>query len=426
MKILITHYYSKRNRGDMAILSVMLQLLNKKYPASNIGVLTADKISKNTSLDGADFILNSYLYFCIYKSKNFLSRILNVFYVLAITLLWASIYKFLKINTSILMPAQIRKTSNSFLNADLIVPVGGGYLRGSKSIQSNLTLIIQLHSILISIILGKKIILYSQSIGPFENVFQKLITKIILNMVDAIFVRENNTLRTLKSIGVKNKLIYKTVDAAFGFKTNTKNKMKKELSGMGINSFDNLIGITVREWLPDDKQLIFENEIAEFVKYLVNNKKKIVVFIPQVDSSFHNDNDRKVNERIVFKLKNLKNVYIINKNYSHTEIKGIYENLHFLIGTRMHSVIFALTGYVPSIAIEYEYKTNGMMKDLGLKEWVINIEKVNSDILIAIYNKIVISRSSYLKILNVSIPKVRKNVDFAVEYLNKVYLAKKL
>jgi colanic acid/amylovoran biosynthesis protein len=34
---------------------------------------------------------------------------------------------------------------------------------------------------------------------------------------------------------------------------------------------------------------------------------------------------------------------------------------------------------VPALAIEYEYKTGGIMKDLGLSEWVLPIEHVTAD-----------------------------------------------
>ena len=46
-------------------------------------------------------------------------------------------------------------------------------------------------------------------------------------------------------------------------------------------------------------------------------------------------------------------------------------SLDYLVGTRFHSVIFALAARVPCIAIGYEHKTRGIMRDLSLDGWVL-------------------------------------------------------
>ena len=75
----------------------------------------------------------------------------------------------------------------------------------------------------------------------------------------------------------------------------------------------------------------------------------------------------------------------------HRQIKAAYNQLDFLIGTRFHSVIFSLTSGVPCIAIEYEHKSRGIMRELGLEHWVLAIGDVTEARLGRLFDKLVAS-----------------------------------
>jgi colanic acid/amylovoran biosynthesis protein len=74
---------------------------------------------------------------------------------------------------------------------------------------------------------------------------------------------------------------------------------------------------------------------------------------------------------------------VLTDSFDHRTIKAMYGDLDLLVGTRFHSVIFAMTSSVPVLAIEYEHKTSGIMHDLGLDEWVHDIATVDAATLIA-------------------------------------------
>jgi colanic acid/amylovoran biosynthesis protein len=54
---------------------------------------------------------------------------------------------------------------------------------------------------------------------------------------------------------------------------------------------------------------------------------------------------------------------------------------------------------VPAVAIEYEHKTGGIMRDLNLGHWVVKIEDVNADKLSALVDKLVREGPEYRKYL---------------------------
>jgi colanic acid/amylovoran biosynthesis protein len=52
-----------------------------------------------------------------------------------------------------------------------------------------------------------------------------------------------------------------------------------------------------------------------------------------------------------------------------------------VVATRMHAAIYALSSGVPALLIGYQPKAAGLMQLLGLAEWVLPIEEVQTDCL---------------------------------------------
>lgn len=130
----------------------------------------------------------------------------------------------------------------------------------------------------------------------------------------------------------------------------------------------------------------------------------IVVFIPQVTVDTYQDDDRYISQKVKNNMKYRDGAVLLSDKFTHHDIKSLYSGLDYIIGTRFHSVIFSLTSYVPAIAIEYEHKTGGIMKDLGLSDWVIKIEDVNSINLTKKFNDLVNFKKAYLDHLKSCLP----------------------
>src|SRR5438067_1827931 len=80
MKILLTHAYTKENKGDAAIVSVLLRQLNTAFPGSNITVSIYDDDAKYKSFEGCKVISNS-MYLSLYRFQSLLYKLLFTFYL---------------------------------------------------------------------------------------------------------------------------------------------------------------------------------------------------------------------------------------------------------------------------------------------------------------------------------------------------------
>jgi colanic acid/amylovoran biosynthesis protein len=285
-----------------------------------------------------------------------------------------------------------------------------------------MTVLLHSHAIAVGLLLNKPTYLFSQSVGPFGNRFQGYLTAKVLNRVDLIFAREDFTVETLKKIGVRDAIVRKAVDAAFLFQTDTKQVMKDFLAAKGLDFSKPLVGITVKRFLSKPQQDFYEHEMAQFIDWLSKQNMQPVI-IPQVTSKLHNDDDRDVGVRIGQLLNSRQGCLIIEDDLNHFQAKGIYENMDWFVGTRMHSCIFSLTAYVPIIAIEYEYKTGGIMKALGLYDWVIKMADVTFDRLSAKFTALNKGREEYLKILRSNLPPYLDEARSTAETIKASYLS---
>jgi colanic acid/amylovoran biosynthesis protein len=86
------------------------------------------------------------------------------------------------------------------------------------------------------------------------------------------------------------------------------------------------------------------------------------------------------------------------KSVSHA--KKVYGQLDLLVGMRMHSNILAAVQGVPFVAVSYEYKTEGIARDLQLGSVCIRCEEVNSNNLQKLVKKAFAQRGQLAKHMN--------------------------
>lgn len=414
--ILITHVYSEDNKGDATLLSVLISDVRKIYSKSKITILTLDSVSSRHKFEGVP-VKKSFMFYSLNRFHNRPMTLIYSLLVMSSTTLWA--FNKGVFGTNLPLPKAIRDVCRIYDESDLILPVGGGYLRSQKKgIGSLLNVSQLLHPYVVAKCLGKPTVLYTQSVGPFASKLEKWLVKQVINRcVNAAIIREEVSMSLLKRIGVTIPL-YRSVDSGFAFNPKTKYDLRKKLS---VKDGQILFGITARQWLSKEKQTAYESALARTIDYIVTKYDAKVVFIPQVTAEFHNDDDRIVHNRIASIVNNDKKVTAINDKLSHSEIKSAYNSLDYLIGTRFHSVIFALTSIVPALAIEYEHKTGGIMHDLKLDKWVVKMENVQATHLIKMVDRLVKNRSKYKIQLTELLPEYINKTTEPIRIVDKVY-----
>lgn len=318
--IVISGYYGFNNAGDEAMLFSILQSLKKEYPNSDVTVISGNP--KSTT---------------------------NIFGV-------KSIFRF-----------KLIEIFKELINSQLLISGGGSLL---QDVTSSKSIYYYLSIIFLGILCKCKVFLYAQGIGPVKNKFTKIILKWLLLHTDCITVRDEESYRFLKKLGI-NKNLFLTADAVLALDKVSLNKGKSILKKANIDETKPKIGICVRNWMDAS---IWTKKIGELLSSLSDYE---LIFIPM-----QYPEDFKIGKKI--DSYNLSNVTHLNKNYEIEELMSIIGNMDVLIGVRLHALIFATIMNVPVIGISYDPKINNFLKSIN-EDLFISLNDFDTR---EIYNKI--------------------------------------
>lgn len=416
MKILVINGYTRENKGDAALMSVMCRTLQDAYPSASIRIASMEHPDIHPKFEEWENVGSLRLY----SGEENISRVQGIarkLLVMGIAAGWTKSLTPIRQSVIKRLPKSARGELQAIEEADLIVSVGGGYLNGKTSISSDLSVFFLLVPIHLSSRLKKCIVCGPQSIGAFGSKFQSRATGHVLRKVPLILARESTSVEVLADMNIKDS-VHQAVDSAFLFKTSKQDDLRAFL---GVPATTQLAGITVRKWLDPKKQEAYEIAIAKAADHLIETYGMTVVFIPQVTSDRREDDDRITSREVHERMEHKDNAIVIEDSLDYEKVKALYRDLDLIIGTRFHSVIFSLTSYIPAVAIRYEHKTSGIMKDLGLSKWVINIEDITAPKMIKLLDQLVSEKDSYVSHLHKVIPDYIQQAHEATKKIQDVY-----
>lgn len=228
----------------------------------------------------------------------------------------------------------------AIFSSDILISGGGSLLQDKTS---KLSLLYYLFIIFLSKLTGKKIIIFSQGIGPIRSPLMQKITRYVLKQSDFITVRDKNSKNILDSWGINSELL---CDPFWSINVRTTDK-------------NGTVGVQLREY-KNMREDFLENLASVCVKYF--RQKKIKVF------SFQNSYDRNVCEKFVKLLKKEYNgidvEFVLNTSVDKTI--SDFSDLEYIIAMRYHACLLALKCGIKTLPIVYDSKVEILAKDFNL------------------------------------------------------------
>lgn len=398
--VLITNAYSSRNRGDAAIVLGMIESLRRTVALADaeIVVSSADPVG-DAEAYGVRAVPSFRSLGSDRSSSSVIARLWFVFFLLPVSLFWAGIWRFLGIDFWV--GRRFRNLLRTYAEADLVVAAGGGYLYTNSALRGNLVLLGQLYAFFFGRVLGKPVFLFAQSIGPFGGRLQAWVVGQALRRTEMVQVREAISREMVEAMNLKVP-VRQVADAAFLLRSR---EPGQETPVLNHEPGCFTVGMTVRQWFRDGRcQQGYEQVMASFVAWLVECRSTSVVFMPQVTVSGLGDDDRSVSLRIASLAGHPDDVWVIEEEYPAAELHWLCGRMDLFVGTRMHSNIFALSSGVPTLAIAYQPKTQGIMSEMGLGDCVLSIERLTLERLQHVFDAIFDRKSEIRTHLESNIP----------------------
>ena len=370
--ILISGYYGHNNMGDEAMLEAIIETFRKERKDIKLVVLS--------------------------QKPELTTKVHNI----------KSIYRF-----------DLFEIFKALIKTKVYINGGGSLIQDNTS---NRSLYYYLTLILMAKLTRTEVMIYANGIGPINSKINRFLTGAILNLVDVITVRDENSLCELDKLKVRRPKIELTADSALTLESVDKDRIKDILKSEGIDENSNLIGFSIRQW---GKNMDYVETIAKVADIAYKKYNLEPVFIVMQKSG-----DLKISKDIAKKMET--NSHIISGSYSPKEILGLIGRLEILVGMRLHALIFASMSSVPCLGVVYEQKVEGFINSVRQLS-AGNVQELKVDkltkMLDEVYQDRRILKEYLLSIKRDLIDKSKKNAKLALELLdtkrNKVFLGYK-
>ncbi len=390
------------NRGDQALVLETKRIIKDALPECEVYLMSSGE-TKQMQSEGIKIFKD-----ILKHPSRFGNNKSNITYGFKLRTYWGVIAIYDLVNSLLILnrftrkifyhffTSETKKSIRLYENCNFVFVKGGGFLHDySGGLVGLYTMYFQTYHIRLATRMNKKIYIMPNSYGPFKNNYTAKMLNRILNKCEIVTARES-----ISSDATKNGLqrdIERYPDLAFYLETKSNNRVNEHYKKLHLSTTQNcVVAITVRPYRfygyenPEKKYYEYKQTFVKFIEYLQANK---IVALLVVHTRAENDheNDERCIDEIFTMLKSHKDVHkISNNNFNCYDIKNVYSNCSYVVGTRFHSVIFSLQQSIPCLAVTYGgHKGDGIMDDLGLPEYAIQIGELNSEILISKFEMLV-------------------------------------
>jgi colanic acid/amylovoran biosynthesis protein len=295
--------------------------------------------------------------------------------------LWASIYRRAPALARAMAPAHVVRVASAIEAADLVVTVPGGFLLAPR--RRDYWWLFHVPTFVLADALGKPVILGPCSVGPFDQLYVGLARR-LLRRCQRIYVREAWSESYVLGLGVDPGRVESCPDLAFLYHEaecrgssdpdeSTEMRLAKRWVKDGGRP---LLGVSVRMHSfpgaddPVERQRVYLEAVAEAADYVIEHYDARVVIVPQTLE------DLSAGRAVRSQMVRQDEAVAVEDDLSPWQLQELYRQFRIVIGTRMHANILAMCVDTPVVAIGYQPKTEGIMRALGLEEWVVPIDDV--------------------------------------------------
>lgn len=368
--ILLINVHSARNAGDAVLNEAAVAQLQAYFPHATITLAMNDPESASLLHAQGVQAVGAFLYWAKQRGRGRTGwdwRTLP-------HLLWESWHFVRRPRSS---GAPWANLLEAYATADLVISCPGNFLYSSGRI--GLPFLLSIYTLAVAIWLGKPVYMMPQTIGPLARGWERALVGWVLRHLRLAFVRDALSQELVRQLA-PTAAVHLAPDVAFAFPTPELAPAQRLLASHGVQGGQTpCLGVTLINWGAQKRhfgqQAQYEAAVTAAIRAFVAETGGQVVLFSQVQGPQTADDDRIPAQRVFAQLGDLggRVIFLPQEIPPHT-LKAAYSQMDLFLGSRLHSNIFALSSGVPVVAIQYQYKTRGIMEMLGMGQWVLPIE----------------------------------------------------
>ena len=277
---------------------------------------------------------------------------------------------------SLLLGAALKQNVELYRKADLVISTGGTYLVEHYNLDGRL---LEFEK---DMRLGKPLFLYTQSLGPFEDLRNIARLRSVFDYAELTVVREEKSRRHAAATGTTGNLAI-AADSVFVFADPDRMARAARPKGRVVPT---RVAVSVREWAhfpgrsTEEGMTLYETAVSAAVRELIERYDTDITFISTCQGvADYRYDDSKVAKRIAARLPEELRAKVTVDGAFHAPLDLLRRlaSFDFVISTRMHMAILSLCAGVPVLPIAYEFKTTELFGSMGQERWVTDIGAID-------------------------------------------------
>ena len=304
-RVLLSGYYGFGNVGDEAILASTIESLRERDPGIEISVLSANPVETARTYDVETYGRMS-----------------------------------------------LKDVAAGILASNLVVFGGGSLLQDDTSFRS---LLYYISIILTSRLLGRPVVVYANGVGPIRSWAGRILTRLALSRVKRITVRDFESEKLLKRIGV-GKPVRVTADPAFLLSPCSPERRDLILKGAGIKGDSQIVWLALRPGKAPDA---FYRSFVPVIGLLRGKGYEPCLLVMQ-----HQDKELVPAINGWLSEEGRQPVPAV-AGASPREVLALLEKSQFCLGMRLHTLILSARASVPFIGVEIDPKLGAFCRATG-------------------------------------------------------------
>ena len=308
--IMLSGYYGYANSGDDTLLEAIISALRREK--DDLSILVLSKRPAEASKDYGVASVNRLNFFNIYR--------------------------------------HMKKTR-------LFIYGGGTLIQDITSTQSLIYYTCLIH---MAKLLGMRIMLYGNGIGPITKKRNIPMARRALDVCDYISLRDPKSLEDAKKLGVTNKNIVVSVDAAFSLDLGEGFDSEDILAKENIEPAQKYFMISLRPWQYNEPG--FVSKMAEVINYTAHTYGLIPLFVPMqaADYSIIRKTADKIGGKYV----------ILSEVYNVRPLMALIAKAELAMCMRLHGLIYAVCAGIPVIGLVYDPKVASFIEYMNESSYV--------------------------------------------------------
>jgi polysaccharide pyruvyl transferase WcaK-like protein len=402
------------NMGVSALAASLVKLILTIRPDASITFFIEERSSKPQEIELSGIKISIKVANIRRSPKADVGEHILVIFLLAL------LYKIIPVQAFRNMIIKYNSRLKAIAGADFIGDVRGG--DSFSDIYGVMGFLLGSIPSIITLLIGKKLVLLPQTYGPYSSSISRKIARYILSHAHIILSRDRESIDLVKDIlGKKNhnKKIIFCPDVAFSLDSVApkdgvippfiNNGSANPVIGLNINGLLYNGGHTRNNMF--NLRMDYKLFVHKLSEEILNKTNTNLLLIPHTFAAHgHVESDTDACAEVFTSLSPTYKgrIQMIAHEYDQHAIKSIIGRCDFFIGSRMHACIAALSQKIPTAAVAYSKKFKGVFNSIDVGNFVIDARETETQEAVDMIAAMFEDRARIEKILQVQIDNAQK------------------